>query len=187
MKLINVTPLDLNEVLVLEYDVKEDNRGSSFRLFSKKELESVGIYTEFVEEILNRPAKKGTLYGIHFQNNPKAQTKLLFCTKGKGLDFAVDLRSNSKTYKKWVCVELSQQNRKQIYIPAGFGHAFLSLEDDTHVVMRIDNYFDSSLSREIKYDDIDLNINFDILNPILSEKDKKAPTLADSDCNLICL
>jgi len=181
---IKITQLDLREVLVLEYEAKEDNRGFSYKLFSKRELEDVGIFTEFIEETLYCPMKKGTLYGIHFQNNPKAQTKLLFCTKGRGLDFAVDLRHDSKTYKKWVCVELNPQNRKQIYIPAGFGHAFLSLEDDTHVVMRIDNYFDSSLSRAITYADVDLNINFDVINPILSENDKFAPSLKNCDCNL---
>jgi len=182
--MINVTQLGLKEVLVLEYDFKEDNRGTSYRLFSKRELEDVGIFTEFVEEILYSPVKKETLYGIHFQNHPKAQTKLLFCTKGRGLDFAVDLRHDSKTYKKWVCVELSSQNRKQIYIPAGFGHAFLSLEDDTHVVMRIDNYFDSALSRAITHADVELSINFNVFNPILSEQDKNAPSLIDCDCNL---
>lgn len=182
--MIKVTQLDLKEVLVLEYDSKEDNRGTSYKLFSKAELEGVGIFTEFVEETLYSIAKKGTLYGIHFQNHPKAQTKLIFCTKGRGVDFVVDLRSNSKTYKKWVSVEINQQNRKQVFIPAGFGHAFLSLEDDTHVVMKIDNCFDTALSRAIIYDDAELKIDFNVLNPILSDMDKNAPTLSNCDCNL---
>ena len=182
--MMKITKLDLEEILVLEYDLKEDNRGTSHKFFSKKELHEVGITTEFVEEILYCPKKKGTLYGIHFQNYPKVQTKLLFCTKGRGLDFAVDLRHNSKTFKKWVCVELTPENRKQIYIPKGFGHAFLSLEDDTNVVMRIDNYFDPSLSKAITYDDVELNIQFNVSNPILSENDKNAPTLEKCDCNL---
>jgi dTDP-4-dehydrorhamnose 3,5-epimerase-like enzyme len=87
--MIHLTHLDLKEVCVLKYDTKEDNRGIGYRLFSKRQLEEVGIYTEFVEEILNCPSKKGTLYGIHFQNHPKAQNKLLFCIKGRGLDFAM--------------------------------------------------------------------------------------------------
>lgn len=183
-EMLKVTKLDIKDVLVLEYEVKEDNRGVSHRFFSKRELECVGIHTEFVEEILYCPSKKGTLFGIHFQNHPKAQTKLLYCTKGRGLDFAVDLRRNSKTYKKWVCVELSSENRKQIYIPQGFGHAFLTLEDDTNVVIKIDNYFDSSLQRAITYTDTELNIEFNISEPILSEQDKNAPVLKDCDCNL---
>lgn len=182
--MLKVTQLELKEILVLEYETKVDNRGMSYRTFSRQELEGVGISTEFIEETLYCPIKKGTLYGIHFQNHPKAQTKLLYCIKGRGLDFAVDLRHDSKTYKKWVCVELSKENRKQIYIPVGFGHAFLSLEDDTNVVMRIDNYFDSNLMRAIAFNDVDLNIDFKILNPILSEMDSSAPDLANCDCNL---
>jgi dTDP-4-dehydrorhamnose 3,5-epimerase len=181
---IKLTKLDIEDVLVLEYDIKEDNRGISYDYYSKRELEKIGIHTDFVEEILYCPAKKNTLYGIHFQNHPKAQTKLLYCTKGRGIDFAVDLRRNSKTYKKWVCIELSLENRKQIYIPSGFGHAFLSIEDDTNVVIKIDNYFDSKLQRAITYADGDLNIDFKITNPILSEQDANAPMLKDSDCNL---
>jgi len=182
--MLKVTKLAIEDVWVLEYAIKEDNRGTSFRYSSKKELAKVGIFTEFVEEILYCPRKKGTLYGIHFQNHPKAQTKLLFCTKGRGLDFAVDLRRNSKTYKKWVCIELNPDNKKQIYIPAGFGHAFLSLEDDTHVVIKIDNYFDPGLQRAISYSDAELDIDFKVSDPILSEQDQKAPSLKDSDCNL---
>ncbi|MCR3761371.1 dTDP-4-dehydrorhamnose 3,5-epimerase family protein [Clostridium felsineum] len=182
--MIKIEHLDLNEVLILEYESKKDNRAVSFRNFSKRELQSIGIFTEFVEEISYHIMKKSTLYGIHFQNNPKAQSKLLYCTKGKGIDFAVDLRSDSITYKKWVCAELNPENKKQIYIPAGFGHAFLALEDDTHLVMKIDKYFDSDLSKAITYKDTELNIKFNILNPILSENDKNAPTLANSNCNL---
>lgn len=182
--MIKQTQLDLKEVKVLEYEINEDNRGISYKLFSKEELARVGIFTEFVEEILYCPTRKGTLYGIHFQNYPKAQSKLLYCVKGRGIDYAIDLRHNSDTYKKWVSVELSSQNRKQIFIPAGFGHAFLSLEDDTHVIMRIDNYFDSELSRSIIYADKVLNIDFNIIDPILSERDKNAPSLKNCDCNL---
>jgi len=109
--MLKVTKLDLEDVLVLEYDIKEDNRGISHRSFSKRELDEVGIKTEFVEEILYCTKKKGTLYGIHFQNYPKVQTKLLYCTKGRGLDFAIDLRQDSKTFKRWVCMELTPENK----------------------------------------------------------------------------
>jgi dTDP-4-dehydrorhamnose 3,5-epimerase len=182
--MLKVTNLAIEEVCVLEYAMQEDYRGTSYRYSSKRELENAGICTEFVEEILYCPRKRGTLYGIHFQNHPKAQTKLLFCTKGRGLDFAVDLRKSSKTYKKWVCVELTPRNKKQIYIPAGFGHAFLSLADDTQVVMMIDNYFDPELQRAISYADAELAIEFPVSDPILSEQDQAAPSLKDSDCNL---
>lgn len=112
------------------------------------------------------------------------QAKLLYCIEGSGLDYAIDLRKESSTYLKWVSVKLSSENRRQIFIPKGFGHAFLSLEDKTKVVMRIDNYFDSKYSRQIAWNDPMIGINFPISNSILAQHDIVAPKLADSDINL---
>jgi len=176
--MLKATPTALPEVLILEYEKQFEIRGCSYSNFSRRELDELGINTDFIEENVYSPKKAGTLYGIHFQNNPMAQTKLLYCTKGSGLDFAIDLRKDSKTYKRWVCVELSSDNRKQIYIPKGFGHAFLSLEDNTN------NYFKQKYSRGIARNDPDLNITFPINKPILSLHDIEAPFLRDSDCNM---
>lgn len=182
--MVKVTQTDLPEVLILEYEKYPEIRGYSYTNFSKRELNEAGIETDFVEENVYCPKKAGTLYGIHFQNNPMAQAKLLYCTKGRGLDFAIDLRKDSKTYKQWICVELSADNRKQIYIPRGFGHAFLSLHDNTSVVMKIDNYFDQKYRRGIAWNDPELSIAFPIDKPILAQHDIDAPFLKDSDCNL---
>jgi dTDP-4-dehydrorhamnose 3,5-epimerase len=182
--MLKVTPTDLPEVLILEYKIDFETRGCSYPNFSKRELEKVGINIDFVEENVYCPKRAGTLYGIHFQNNPMPQSKLLYCTKGSGLDYAVDLRKDSKTYKRWICVKLSSDNQKQIYIPRGFGHAFLSLEDNTNVVMRIDNYFRVEYRRGIAWNDSELNIDYQIGRPILAQHDKEAPFLKDSDCNL---
>jgi len=182
--MLNVTKMNIPEVLLLEYALKEDHRGISYPNFSKRELEEMGIATEFVEERLYCIKKAGTLYGIHFQNNPRPQTKLLYCTKGRGLDFAIDLRKSSRTYKQWVCVELSPESRKQIYIPAGFGHAFLSLVEDTQLVFRIDNYFNPELERAISYKDDEIKLDIEAASLILSVQDTQAPFLRDSDCNL---
>jgi dTDP-4-dehydrorhamnose 3,5-epimerase len=182
--MLKVTPTDLPEVIILEYEKYFESRGYTYCNFSKRELNEVGIDTDFVEENVYCPKMSGTLYGIHFQNDPGAQTKLLYCTKGGGLDFAVDLRKDSKTFKRWVCVELSSDNRRQIYIPKGFGHAFLSLEDNTNIVMRIDNYFEQKYRRGIAWNDPELNIAFPIDKPILAQHDIEAPFLKDSDCNL---
>jgi dTDP-4-dehydrorhamnose 3,5-epimerase len=111
---MKATHTSLPEVLVLEYEKSFDVRGCSYPTFSLRELTEAGIETEFVEETVYCPEKAGTLYGIHFQNNPAAQAKLLYCVRGRGLDYAVDLRRDSKTFKQWVCVELSAENRKQI-------------------------------------------------------------------------
>ncbi len=182
--MLKVTKLALEDVLILEYEVIEDNRGTKQANFSKKELEKAGIFTEFVEEMLYVAQKKGTLYGIHFQNHPKAQTKLLYCTQGRGLDYVIDLRKDSHTYKEWVCVELNAESRRQIYVPAGFGHIFVSMEDNTQIIFKIDQYFDPKLQRAIWYADNELNIDFPVSNPVLSKQDQTAPLLRDSDSNL---
>lgn len=98
--MLNITPLAIKDVLLIEYRKNTGNRGFSQQNFSKRVLEQAGIITEFVEEILYCPTQKGTLFGIHFQNESLAKTKLLYCTKGRGLDYATDLRKQSQTYKK---------------------------------------------------------------------------------------
>ena len=182
--MLKVTKLELPEVLLLEYAVNQDNRAVSHRTFSKAELLRAGIESEFVEEISYHVVKKNTVYGIHFQNHPKAQTKLVYRASGCILDFAVDLRKASSNYKKWVCVELSGDNKKQLLIPAGFGHAALTLEDNTNIVMRIDEYFDSSLSGAIQYNDPEVGLMSGIIDPVLSEQDRTAPELIDCKINL---
>lgn len=182
--MLKVTPTELPEVLILEYEPQQDSRGLSWCTFSRRELEQAGVNADFVEENVYNPERAGTLYGIHFQNHPMAQAKLLYCTRGSGLDFAVDLRKGSPTYRRWVCVPLSADNRRQVFIPQGFGHAFLSLEDNTSVVMRIDRYFHPQYRRGIAWDDPDIGIRYPIERPILAEHDRDAPLLRDSDCNL---
>lgn len=174
----------LKEVKIIEYDQRSDNRGFSYSIYSKKELEEAEIHFEYVEERVYFSEKAGTLYGIHFQNNPKAQAKLLYCIKGRGVDYAVDLRKNSSTYLQWVGVELSADNRKQIFIPKGFGHVFLSFEDNTKNVMRYDVPFDDCYSRQIAYNDPEIGIEYPVSHPILAPHDIDAPFLADSDLNL---
>jgi dTDP-4-dehydrorhamnose 3,5-epimerase len=176
---LKVTPTSLPEVLVLEFEKTLETRGCSYSTFSKRELYEAGIEFDFVEETVYCPKRAGTLYGIHFQNNPKAQAKLLYCIKGKGFDYAVDLRKSSKTYKQWVCVELSADNRKQIYIPKGFGHDFLSFEDNTSIAMRIDNNFQQEYRRGIAWNDPELNIPFPVDKPVLARHDIEAPYLND--------
>ncbi len=182
--MLKVTRTNLPEVLVLEYEEHYESRGSFCLNFSKQLLDDAGISIDFVEERVYCPQKAGTLYGIHFQNNPKPQAKLLYCIQGSGLDYAVDLRRGSPTYKQWVCVQLSSDNRKQMLIPHGFGHAFLSLEDNTRVILKIDTYFEQEYSRGIAWNDPELNIAYPAYHPILAQHDIDAPMLNDSDCNL---
>lgn len=175
---------DIPEVKIITYDRRSDNRGFSAPIYNKTELKKAGVVFEYTEEIVYFSEKAGTLYGIHFQNAPRAQAKMFYCIKGRGMDYAVDLRKGSATYKKWISVELSADNRTQVYLPKGFGHVFLSLEDGTENVMRFDEPFDPLYSRQIAYNDPDIGIEYPIGSPILAPHDLHAPLLKDSDCNL---
>lgn len=181
MKIIKTA---LEGAVIIEYEEKADVRGMKTVSFSEKDMADAGIAFKFAEEKIYRPEKAGTLYGIHFQNNPKPQAKIMYCLNGRGLDYAVDLRKSSPNYLKWVCVELSGENKRQFFIPKGFGHAFLSLEDNTVVAMRIDEPFDKALSRQIAWNDPETAIDFPVKAPILAPHDINAPLLSDSDINL---
>ena len=158
--------------------------------YSYEEFKKIGIDTVFIQDNHSFTKKKGTIRGIHFQINPKAQTKLVRCTNGKILDIAVDLRKGSPTYKKWIAVELTEESKKMLYIPKGFGHAFLTLSDNVEVQYKVDEYYSKEHDRSIRFDDPEINIKwclekYGIKEIILSEKDKNAPYLKDSDINFI--
>ncbi|MDU5104018.1 MAG: dTDP-4-dehydrorhamnose 3,5-epimerase [Clostridium butyricum] len=181
MKIIS---LEIEEVKLLEPVVYSDYRGYYMESYSQRTLNKLGIDKVFVQDNHLLSLKKGTIRGIHFQNKPKSQSKLLRCTKGKILDIVVDLRRNSPTYKKWLSVELSAENKKQIFIPRGFGHACLSLVDDTEVQYKVDEFYEPEFDRTIVWNDPDLKIEWGLdEQPILSEKDKNAPYLKNSDVN----
>ena len=172
-------------VLIIEPDYFEDYRGYYSESYSKRTFIENDIFLEFKQDNHSYSAKKGTIRGIHFQNNPMAQAKLVRCINGKVIDYSVDLRKGSPTYKEWVCLELSKDNRKQVLIPAGFGHAFETLEDDTEILYKVDEYYDKDLDRSVRWDDSEINISWHTMNPILSKKDLLSPTLKESDINFI--
>ena len=123
---------------------------------------------------------KGTLRGIHFQKGDKSQAKLVRVVTGAVLDVAVDLRHDSPTYKQWVGVELSAENKKQLLIPRGFGHGFVTLTDHVEFLYKADNYYAPEADGGIRWNDPDIGVEWGITDPILSEKDKKNPFLKDA-------
>lgn len=151
--------------------------------WSQKKMEDNGLNVVFVQDNQSFTAKKGTLRGIHFQQYPMSQAKLVRVVRGAVMDVAVDLRKDSPTYKQWVSVELSAENKRQLFIPQGFGHAFLTLTDDVEFVYKCDNLYSRELERSIRYDDPEIGIEWGIDGPVLSDKDAVAPFLKDSDCN----
>jgi dTDP-4-dehydrorhamnose 3,5-epimerase len=180
---MNVIETKLPGVVIVEPQVFGDHRGWFMESWSQKTMADNGLNVNFVQDNQSYTARKGTLRGIHFQQYPMAQTKLVRVTRGAVMDVAVDLRKDSPTYRQWVAVELSAENRKQLLIPQGFGHAFLTLTDDVEFVYKCDNFYSKEHDRNIRFDDPELGVEWGIAEPILSEKDAAAPFLKDSDCN----
>lgn len=176
---MKITKTGLDGVLIIEPQVFGDERGFFMESYSSEKLSCLGA--EFVQDNHSFSKFKGTLRGIHFQKGDSAQAKLVRCTRGEVLDVAVDLRRESKTYAQWFSVILTAENKKQLFIPRGFGHAFLTLTDDVEFLYKTDNYYNAADDRSIIWDDKTINIDWGICNPILSEKDKNAKTLLDID------
>lgn len=179
---MEVTELGMG-VLLLTPKVFYDYRGYYMESYSKRTMAEIGIDTVFVQDNHLLSSRKYTIRGIHFQNAPYAQAKLLRCTKGKILDIAVDLRKHSPTYKKYVSVELDAETKQQIFIPKGFGHVCMSLVDNTEVQYKVDELYYPEYDRAIVWNDLDIGIDWGKITPIVSEKDRNAPTLRESDVN----
>lgn len=178
---MKLTKTKLDGVVIIEPDVFGDNRGFFMESWNKKKMEEAGLYYDFVQDNHSKSTVKGTLRGIHFQKGDKAQAKLVRCVKGAVFDVAVDLRKNSPTFKQWVGVELSEENKKQLLIPRGFGHGFVTLTDDVEFLYKADNYYAPEADAGIRWNDPDIGVEWGVENPILSEKDKNNPFLKDCD------
>lgn len=182
---MNVIKTDVLDVYIIEPKAFGDHRGWFMESWSKKSMEEAGLNYEFVQDNHSYSAQKGTLRGLHFQKGEYAQAKLVRCAKGAVLDVAVDLRVGSPTYKKWVAVELSAENHRQLLIPRGFAHGFLTLTDDVEFLYKADNYYAPQADRNIIWNDQEISVEWGIKKPIVSEKDAKAPTLEQSDVDFI--
>jgi len=176
----NVEKTPIADLLIIEPRKFGDERGFFMETYKKSDFEAIGIKENFVQDNHSCSAK-GVLRGIHFQRDPLAQGKLVRVLRGKVWDVAVDLRKNSPTFGKWFGIELSEENGKMFYIPAGFGHGFLTLEDNTHFFYKCTNEYNAASDGGIKYDDPDIAIDWkmDGITPIVSEKDEKLPLLKE--------
>jgi dTDP-4-dehydrorhamnose 3,5-epimerase len=175
MKTINTGITDL---VLLQPDVFPDERGYFFESFQKEKFRELGIDADFIQDNESMSGK-GVLRGLHFQAPPFAQGKLVRVVRGSVLDVAVDLRKNSKTYGKWESSVLSASNKLMMWIPEGFAHGFLVLENDTIFQYKCTNYYNRESERGIIWNDPDLNIDWGIKNPAVSEKDLKGRLFKD--------
>ena len=173
-------------VCIVEPQAYGDHRGYFMETYSTRAFEQIGITAVFVQDNQSFTAQKGTLRGIHFQNAPMAQAKLVRVTRGAVMDVAVDLRRGSPTYRQWAAVELSAGNKRMLYLPRGFGHGFKTLTDDVEFCYKVDNLYSKEHDRGIRFDDPSIGVAWgEVVEDLLSAKDLHAPLLEESDCNFI--
>jgi dTDP-4-dehydrorhamnose 3,5-epimerase len=169
----------LKGVYILEPTVFEDHRGFFMESYNKKDFEEIGLSYDFVQDNHSLSIKAGVLRGLHFQLNPKAQTKVVRVLEGAIYDVVVDLRKGSPTFGKWQAFILTSENKRQIVVPKGFAHGILTLVPNTQIMYKVDEYYSPEHERSIRWNDPDLAIDWPVSKPILSEKDANAPFLKE--------
>jgi len=172
---------------ILEPDVFEDERGYFYEGFNGGKFHRLTGVDFNVKQLNQSGSIKGVLRGLHFQRTPKFQAKLINCLEGEILDVAVDLRVNSSTFKQYVLVRLSEENKKLFFVPKGFAHGFLVLSDYAKLMYQVDEMYSPEHDTGIAYDDPDLNISWGLPKEeiILSEKDKQLKKLSEIDINFL--
>ena len=169
----------ISNVILVTPKVFGDNRGFFMESYKKSEFCANGIDVEFNQDNHSK-STKGVLRGLHYQQEPYGQAKLVRCFRGRIYDVAVDIRPNSPTFGKYVKVELSEDNKKMLYIPIGFAHGFVALSDEVELLYKASGEYNPQADRGILWNDSDINIDWGIdFEPILSEKDKAQPTLKE--------
>lgn len=169
----------LTGAFIIEPEKLEDQRGFFARAWCEKEFAAYGLNTKLVQCNISFNCKKGTLRGMHYQMAPYEEVKLVRCTQGAIYDVIVDLRPHSPTYRQWVSVELTRENRLMLYIPGEFAHGFQTLLDNTEVFYQMSEFYHPESARGIGWNDPLLGIEWPILKPIMSEKDKNLERLSE--------
>jgi dTDP-4-dehydrorhamnose 3,5-epimerase len=160
---------------IIESEKIIDDRGFFARSFCKREFSAYGLKTDIVQCNISFNSKKGTLRGMHMQLPPKAEAKLVRCTRGRIYDVMIDLRPESETYCKWLAIELTEKNHKGFYIPEGFAHGFQTLEENSEVFYHMFEFYDPEYATGVMWDDQAFCIEWPLPNPIISEKDTSYP------------
>lgn len=178
---MQITDTDIDGVLIIEPTVFEDDRGFFLESFNKAQFEkATGVVREWVQDN-HSGSTRGVIRGLHFQN-PSPQGKLITCSLGTIWDVAVDLRVSSDTFGRWVGIELSSESHRQVWIPEGFAHGFLTLSESAEVMYKTTAFYEPSCDRSLRWNDPDLGIEWPITgDPLLSAKDREAPLLGETD------
>ncbi len=174
---MNIIPTSLEGILIIEPDVFGDTRGYFLETYHQRRFQSAGLDVKLVQDNLSF-SKKGALRGLHFQiTHPQA--KLVQALTGEIFDVAVDIRPKSPTFGKWLGTKLSEENKRQLFIPEGFAHGFCVLSESAHVAYKCSNYYNPEDEGGILWSDPVVAIDWPVKEPILSEKDQKYPSLKD--------
>lgn len=180
---MKVTPLYLDGVMILEPDVHIDQRGFFMESYNESVMIDNGIRHKFVQDNHSLSKDAGVIRGLHYQLNPKAQTKLIWVIRGAIYDVVLDIRKQSPTFGQWVGTILSEHNNRQLLIPKGFAHGFCTLSPNTQVFYKVDEYYSPDHDRGILWNDPELSIAWPITNPILSTKDQNHPLFKNAEIN----
>ncbi|MGV7118361.1 dTDP-4-dehydrorhamnose 3,5-epimerase [Paenibacillus kyungheensis] len=180
---MKVTSLILEGAKLIEPVVHGDHRGFFMESYNEKLMHENGIKHNFIQDNHSLSAEPGVLRGMHYQLNPKAQTKLIRVISGSIYDVIVDIRKDSPTFGQWQGFILSDANKRQLLVPQGFAHGFCTLAANTQVIYKVDEYYSPEHDRGIAWDDPSLNIDWPVSNPVLSDKDTRHPLLKDAELN----
>lgn len=175
---MQVTTTFIEGLKIIQPTVFNDARGYFYEPYNRKTYAEAGIAEEFVQDNQSF-SQKGVIRGLHFQNPPHAQAKLLRILQGSIWDVVVDIRTSSPTYGKYFGIELSAENKTIFYVPRGFAHGFLTLEDNTLLLYKCSDFYNKASEESLVWNDPDVSIPWNISNPILSEKDLKGKTLKE--------
>ena len=171
---MNIIDTQIPDVKIIEPKVFGDERGFFFESFNQQRFEeAIGRSVTFVQDNHSK-SSKGVLRGLHYQLPPYAQGKLVRCVAGEVFDVAVDIRKSSPTFGQWVGVNLSAENKRQLWIPEGFAHGFLTLSETAEFLYKTTNFYNPASEQSIKWDDSDIAVNWPMRDPILSSKDLSA-------------
>lgn len=178
-----ISPLDIADVLLISPRRFGDPRGFFAETYNRRAFAEAGIELDFVQDNHSVSEAAGTVRGLHFQAPPRAQAKLVRCGRGRLFDVAVDIRKGSPTYGRWVGAELTFENGRQLLIPAGFAHGFVTREPGTEIIYKCSDTYAPETEGALRYDDPDLGIDWDLdgIAPVLSDKDAAAPVLRELD------
>ncbi|MFS1512895.1 dTDP-4-dehydrorhamnose 3,5-epimerase [Chengkuizengella sp. SCS-71B] len=180
---MNFINTQLPDVFIVEPQSFVDHRGYFMESYQKDKFVEAGLSSDFIQDNHSFSKEAGVIRGLHYQLNPKSQTKLIRVVTGVILDIVVDIRKGSPTFSQWLGVILSEYNNRQLYIPKGFAHGFCTLTTNTTILYKVDEPFSSEDDRGIAWNDPDIGIEWPVSKPILSTRDEKHPLLKDIENN----